>query len=231
MAEIRTPDALNYASGAYSLIKGLTTRKPGRYRAQRYNAPVRPAAGDEEALRRTKNEIAQQVSSATQDVNRIVGSDINRGIAARLGVQNNATKAIVDAEANNARLLREDQNRVEQQLSQQEYINSQYANQEGMANWQRDNQVYDNVQAASAQGVQSSLQYIIDKDANERNNAIIQQQAQEQMAAFRATLYADAYNKAIVAGKTDQEAKQIALNASNALDQARGFYPGKGRVE
>lgn len=93
-----TADYANAALGISSLIKGIRNKKPKPFKPTKFTANIRPAQGNEEALQRTKNAISEQVSSAVRDVNRISGSDTQAGILARLGIQDNATKAVSQVE-------------------------------------------------------------------------------------------------------------------------------------
>lgn len=228
MAQFSSSDAINLGTGIYSLVRGLTTRRPKALTAPQYRATVRPAEGDPEGLMRKKNEIADQAAQATRDVTRIAGSDVHQGIAARLGIQRNANQALTAAESENTRLLREDQRRQDEQINQQEYANTMLQNQAAQANWEQDQQRFAGDQAAARQGVNSSLNYIAQKEANQQNNRIVERQAAEQVQSIRGSLYQDAYVRAIVAGQTPEEATQTAQRAIDAMPVS-SIYPRSRR--
>lgn len=227
MAQFNAADAINAGTGIYSLVRGLTTRRPGRLQATQYKGPVRAAAGDPEGLLRKKNDIAAEAAAANRDVTRIAGSDVNMGIQARLGIQRNATQALSQAEGENTRLLREDQARQDQQIAQQEYTNAMLRNQASQANWEQDQQRFAQTQAGAIQGVNSSLNYITQQQANKQNNEIMERRAKEGMESIRGSLYQDAYVRAIVQGMSPEEARNSAYESLGGLNGGKGAYPRK----
>ncbi len=221
MAKMTGADYTNLGLGAYSLVQGLTAKRPGKLQPTKMRSVIRPAQGDAAALTNSKNEIAQQVSSATRDVSRIAGSDVGRSIAARLGIHKSATDASVKAEHDNARMIREDQNRMSQELNQEAYTNALLENQANQANFEVDQQNFQNTQAAARAGVNSSVNYIAQREANLDNNKIIERQSQERANAIKAAAYQDAYTQAIINKKSPEEAKKIASQAISRF----GIYP------
>jgi hypothetical protein len=184
----------NTALGVVSLIKGLRNKKPKSFNPTRYTANIRPAQGNEESVKRIKNDIAEQVSSGSRDVTRMAGSDVNTGILARLGIQNNATKAIASAEAENAKLYQQDQNRVSQEMNQAELINTQIRNEADQYNSLVAQSNYAANQAAAAQGVQNSLQYAIDRGADRDNKRVAENQINQRLDVMNNTHRLSAYN-------------------------------------
>lgn len=225
--KISAADVANAGLGAAALVGSLTARRPRPIRPVRMASPVRVASGDEAALSRNKERIAQEAAAATRDVNRIAGSDVMSGFAARLGVQKNATDAVRDAELANSQLLKQDQVRADQAVMQQDYTNALLENQAQQTNFEVDQQQYNTTRAANAQGLNSSLNYIAQKEANVRNNEIVARQAQEQIQAIKGSAYQDAYTRAIVAGKSPEQAKEIAAESTARFGLSSGFVPGR----
>lgn len=210
----------NAISGGYSLIRGLTRRKPKPYTPTTYNANVRPAQANTEGLQRTKNEIADQVSSATRDVTRIAGSDANSGILARLGVQQNANKAVAGAEAQSAEMYRADQNRVSEQLDRQGIVNAQILNEAKQIDSQNEQAAYTADKAAATSGVQSAINYEVAREADLTNKRAAEKSANQVVDAYDKAAWGDAYNKAIEMGKTPAEATAYADELSKRLNYA-----------
>lgn len=222
-----TTDAANIALGASSLVSGLSNRRPRAIRPTKMNSQIRPGSGDEAALNRTKERITQEGAAATRDVNRIAGSDVMSGFAARLGVQKNTTDAIAQAEATNSQLLKQDTQRADQQEQQQDYTNALLENQAQQTNFQADTQEFQQTRAAATAGVNSALNYNAQQEANIRNNEIVARQTQQQIDAIKASAYQDAYTRAIVAQKTPQEAAQIAEESVSRFGLSTGFTPAR----
>jgi hypothetical protein len=223
-------DYANTAVGVASLIKGITTKKPKGYQPSPFTANIRPAQGNEEALRRIKNDIAEQTTSATSDINRMAGSDINQGIAGRVRLHANSSKAISDAEAENAKSYQEDLNRISQELHNQNLVNTQINNQANQYNSQVEQTNYAATKAASAAGVQSSLQYEANRQGDLRNKQVAETQANQMLDAMDKTYWFDTYNKAITQGLKEEEARfraDEAVKSRNFANLKTNFYQGK----
>lgn len=225
-------DVSNIALGVSSLVEGITAKKPKKFKPKLYSASIRPAQGDREGLNRAKSDIASQVSATNREVTRIAGSDSSKGILARLGVQSNANKAVVDAEANNSKLLREDQNRVASQLDEQGKINTMIQNQAQEFNAQVDQANYAAKKGAAAQGIQSSLNYIAAKEADQDNKYAVQENANQTLDAIEAGKRYDLIQKQVIAGDDIETAtrKVDEMIKANPSPVQRGsiYKPRKG---
>lgn len=227
MANFTAGDAINLATGTYSLVRGLTRRRPGSFQPVAYTPVVTPATGDPEGLERQRNAIADNAAAATRDVTTIAGSDANAGLNARLGIQRNANQASAEAEAANQAIVRDQQRQNAQIQNQAAYANAQTQNQARAVNYEQEVASYNQAAAAAGAGLSSSLNYITQREANLRNNQIQQEtaanQAAQQIDAVQGSLYQDAYVRATVDGKSPEEAKKIAMESIQGFKN--GFVP------
>ncbi len=223
-------DYANAALGVYSLIRGLTAKKPRKLSLTPYKPNIRPASGDPDGLARAKNQIASQTASASRDVTRIAGSDFQSGMQARLGIQANASKVLSDVEFNNSTLYKEDQRRVSDELNKANLINTQLQNEASQINQQQDRETFAATQRASSSGLQSAIQYEANRSADIKNKQVAENQSNQFIDAVDKGNWHEAYNNAIIGGNDPEQAKAIAdesLKKSSVSQMKTSFYTGK----
>lgn len=212
------------ANGINSLVQGLSAKKPKAYKAKEFKAAIRPAQADIEGLNRTKTRIAEQTAGAIKDVKSVSGSDGNKSIRGILGVQANANKAGQEAEAEASKQYIADQNRVSEQQSLERQINNQNQNHEGMINNQQNQATRNGKIAAMNQGLQSTANYFIAKDADTKNKEIIGKQADQAVTLGYEATRAQTEQ---TFGKYFDDPDKLGEFVDGKLAGHPGFYPRK----
>lgn len=160
---------MNNAMGAYSAISLATAKKPVLEKPKRFNMAIRPAQGDEGMVSRSFNEIDSAVRGGQGQLAQRTGSDLSSYVQGATAMTDNAAKAKAGVLGANAQLKRQDETRMFGEM-----------NQEKQANWSSENQFIqeqnaDNratyaqrVGGANA-AVSQSLNYGVQKRADEKN--------------------------------------------------------------
>jgi hypothetical protein len=107
-------DYANLALGVRGVIGGLKSKRPELEKPKHTAATIRPAQGDQTFVDSSKKSIAEQTAGAAKDIARKAGSSVSDYMRGRLALNDQGLKAVSGVHAQNSKIYRGDQNRVEQ---------------------------------------------------------------------------------------------------------------------
>jgi carboxylesterase type B len=225
--KMNTMDYANAGLGVAAIARNLFSKRPTMKEPEKLDSFIRPAQGDEDALARKQNAIAEQTRSATRDINQTTGSDVSSNVAARLGIQANANDAENAALSENAAIKRADENRVEQAINRDRQINHDLMQVYNDRVFNAEYADYIRRDAEGKQTFNNSLNYENQRQADLRNKAFQERLTNQNIDMLKAAQLYDAQKELIRQGRTAEDAKAEAPNLAYDFGQYKTNFYGR----
>lgn len=214
---------INNAMGAFGAASLLTAKRPKLERANRFSMAIRPATGDEGMVSRSFNKIDQATRAGAGQLRNRTGSDLTSYVQGVTAMTDNAAKAKSDVLGANAQMKRQDENRMFGEMNQERQINLNLdeANRRE-SNIQNEQMYLNRVQGAQA-ALNNSMNFGVQKRANQTNNQIQLNMANKRLEMM---LLSEASRMKSSGTYTDEQIEEWKQN----MRQAARSYANGGRI-
>jgi hypothetical protein len=210
--------AINTALGAYGGLSLLLNKAPRMEKPKRFNMAIRPAQGDEGMVDRSNNAITESVRQGANNLRQRTGSDLTSYVQGVTAMTDNAAKAKSGVLSDNAQLKRQDLNRQFGEVNQENQINFQVEEGDRRERMLRDEQRHMGRNQGAQAAVNNSLNYGVQKRADERNQVVQQRMAERRIQMLMLTQT----QRWKAEGKTPEEIKALTKEYMDMTKYADG---------
>lgn len=178
---IDTMGLINKGLGVVGAISTLTARQPKLNRTPTYKSKIRPFSGDQEMLDSTVRSIGESAYKANDDIKNTAGSNLTGYLTGRSMIESNKNQGIAQAHSANSQIMREDRNRFDQAVENENQINHMQIVGDQKEREARELQNYQSRTQTGQAMMQNSLAYMNAQQADTKNNAVVLKMVEEKI--------------------------------------------------
>lgn len=231
--ELDTMGTVNAGLGLVGATSMLTAREPKVNRTPAYRAKIRPYSGDQEMLDSTVRSIDESAYKANEDIKNTAGSNLTGYLTGRAMIESNRNEGIASAHAANSQIMREDRNRYDQAVENENQINHGQIVTDQKEKEARDFQRYLTRTQTGQAMAQNSLSYINAKQADEKNKAVALKMMEEKIKNVKDGSRYTVLASAIASGgfeSLNPEMKQLYYELMGRTDTSVPANQNGGRI-